>query len=211
MAITTYAELQAEAANFLDRTDLTAEIPTFIATAEKQMDRTLRARELITRATATLDEEYEALPLDFAEMQRLYISNTSPKVELTGMGQTALIQRYPGTSTGRPVAYAIVGTELQFAPAPDSSTAYTIELTYFSKLSSFALSDSNTTNVVLEQHPDVYLYATMLEAAKYLMDDRAIARWKPLRDEEILLINQAAQDALTGGSLVMRHGMRGIA
>lgn len=211
MAITTYSELQTAVANWLDRTDLTSRIPEFISLAELQLDRTLRARELISRATATLDEEYEALPNNFAEMQRLYITNTSPKIELTGMAPTALVQRYPATDAGRPVAYAIVGTELQFAPKPDSTSTYTIELTYFSKVSALALSDSNTTNVVLDQHPDVYLYAALLEGAKYLMDDRGIARWKPLRDEEILLANQAAQDALTGGSLVMRHGMRGIA
>ena len=44
MAITTYVELQAAAANWLVRADLTTRIPEFIALAEARLNRTLRAR-----------------------------------------------------------------------------------------------------------------------------------------------------------------------
>jgi hypothetical protein len=44
MAITTYAELQAAAANWLVRGDLTARIPEFITLAEARLNRVLRAR-----------------------------------------------------------------------------------------------------------------------------------------------------------------------
>ena len=38
MALTNYTELQAEVANFLNRDDLTAAIPTFIRLAEAKMN-----------------------------------------------------------------------------------------------------------------------------------------------------------------------------
>ena len=46
MALATYADLQGEIASWLRRADLSAEIPTFIALAEAQMNRRLRVRPL---------------------------------------------------------------------------------------------------------------------------------------------------------------------
>lgn len=210
MAITTYAELQSAAANWLDRSDLTSRLPEFITIAEAGLDRTLRARELISRATATLDEEYENLPRDFAQEIRLYLTSTSPTIQLKAMSPASLVQQFPNGSSGTPRAYAIVGPQIQFAPKPDASASLTMELTYYSKLSFFALSDSNTTNVILDQHPDVYLYATLAEAAPFLMDDKAAERYVGLREAAVSRANQATDDASYGGTLQMQHGMRNV-
>lgn len=211
MAISTYAELQTAVANWLDRTDLSARIPEFITIAEVGLDRTLRARELISRATATVDEQYENLPRDFAQEIRLYLTSTSPTVQLKSMSPASLVQQFPNSSAGTPRAYAIVGPQIQFAPQPDASASITMELTYYSKVSSFALSDSNTSNVILDQHPDVYLYATLAEAAPFLMDDKAAQRYVNLREAAVARANEANDDASYGGTLSMQHGLRNIA
>ena len=44
MALSTYTELKASVADWLNRTDLTSVIPDFIALAEAQIERTLRTR-----------------------------------------------------------------------------------------------------------------------------------------------------------------------
>ena len=54
MAITTYATLQTAIANFLARSDLTAQIPDFITMAEARMNRELETRAQEKRSTATL-------------------------------------------------------------------------------------------------------------------------------------------------------------
>jgi len=67
MALSTYTELKASVADWLNRTDLTTIIPDFIALAEAQIERTLRTRQMIVRTTASIDTEYSAVPADFLE------------------------------------------------------------------------------------------------------------------------------------------------
>lgn len=209
MAITTYAELVTATATWLDRQDLSARIPEFIALAEAGLDRTLRSRELISRVTASLNEQYENLPRDFAQEIRLYLTSTTPTIQLKAMSPAALVQQFPSNSQGTPRAYAIVGPQMQFAPIPDSTANLTIELTYYTKVSAFALSSTNTSNVILDQHPDVYLYATLSEAAPFLMDDKAAERFVTLREAAVQRANRATDDASYGGTLQMSHGIRG--
>ena len=54
MAFTTYTELKASVADYLARTDLTAQIPDFITLAEKRLKRDLRIRQMLKVVTATM-------------------------------------------------------------------------------------------------------------------------------------------------------------
>jgi hypothetical protein len=82
MALTTYTELKASVADWLNRTDLTSVVPDFIALAEAQIERTLRTRQMIVRATASIDTEYSAVPADFLETKSIKL-NTNPVTALT--------------------------------------------------------------------------------------------------------------------------------
>ena len=77
MAITTYAELQTAVSNWLDRTDLTARAPEFIALAEASMQRDIRHYSMEARAALTIDGRYEDLPADWSETIRVEISKNS--------------------------------------------------------------------------------------------------------------------------------------
>ena len=167
MSISTYAELKTAIGNFLARSDLTDQIPNFILLAEARLSRELETRDQEKRATATLTsgDEFIALPTDMREIREIKL-NTSPNVVLEYKSPTALDTTYTG-STGKPLAYSIVGGELKIRPIPDDS--YTAEIIYIGSLS--ALSDSNTTNVMLTRHPDAYLSGSLVEAYTYLMDE----------------------------------------
>jgi hypothetical protein len=67
MALSTYAELKASVADWLNRSDLTSAITDFVSLAESQMERDLRTRQMIVRANATVNTEYSALPDDYLE------------------------------------------------------------------------------------------------------------------------------------------------
>jgi hypothetical protein len=77
MSISTYAELQTAVANFLARSDLTAQIPDFIALAEGRMSRELETRSQEKRATATLTtgDEFIALPTDMREIREVKLKH----------------------------------------------------------------------------------------------------------------------------------------
>ena len=152
MALSTYTELKASVADWLNRTDLTSVIPDFIALAEAPLERTLRTRQMIVRATASIDTEYSAVPGDFLETKSIKL-NTNPVTALTFESVDALDDLKSTTyiSAGKPQYFSIVGGQIRVLPVPDNT--YTAELIYYAKLSK--LSSTNATNWLLTQAPDV--------------------------------------------------------
>jgi hypothetical protein len=175
MAITSYSTLQTTVGDWLNRSDLTTVIPDFITLAEAQFNRTLRHRKMVERATATLDTEYSAMPADWLESIRYQI-NTNPitVMEFVSPDQAALLKGAYSTS-GKPIFYSQIGQQFQVIPAPDSGSAYTGELTYYAKIP--ALSAGNTSNWLLVDSPDIYLYGALLQSAPYLQDDQRLSVW----------------------------------
>lgn len=175
MAITSYSTLQTTVGDWLNRSDLTTVIPDFITLAEAQFNRTLRHRKMVERATATLDTEYSAMPADWLESIRYQI-NTNPitVMEFVSPDQAALLKGAYSTS-GKPIFYSQIGQQFQVIPAPDSGSAYTGELTYYAKIP--ALSAGNTSNWLLVDSPDIYLYGALLQSAPYLQDDQRLNIW----------------------------------
>lgn len=202
MALSTYTELKSSVADWLNRTDLTNAIPDFIALAEAQIERTLRTRQMIVRATASIDTEYSAVPADFLETKSIKL-NTNPVTALAFETIDALDSLKSTTyiSPGKPHFFSIVGGQIRVLPVPDST--YTAELIYYAKLSK--LSGSNATNWLLTQAPDVYLYGSLMQAAPYLKDDSRIPVWAAIYTRGLEEL-QIADDrgATSGGAIMMR-------
>ena len=202
MALTTYAELKTSIGDWLNRSDLTSVIPDFISLAEAQIERTLRARQMIVRANASFDAQYGAVPADFLETKSLKLTSTNPQTPLEFLSIDALDQKAAEyTASGRPRFFGVVGGQFRIVPTPDAN--YTTELTYYAKLSK--LSNSNTSNWLLSSSPDIYLYGSLLQAAPYLQDDARIQTWATLY-ERALNDLQTADDrgASSGGALLTR-------
>jgi hypothetical protein len=196
MAITTYAELQTSIADFLNRDDLTSAIPTFIDLAEAQMQREIRHYKMMQRSTAPIDTRYSALPSGWLETVRFHIvGDQSYRLELTSMDDMLQL-REKDSATGRPTHYAHIGSSLEVYPTPDES--YTAELLYYEKLP--ALSDSNTSNWLLEQAPDAYLYGALLQSAPYLRDDGRAQVWTSFYAGAVASVNNESDRARFGGS-----------
>ena len=178
MAITSYSTLQTSIGDWLNRSDLTSVIPDFITMAEAQFNRVLRHRKMVERATATLDSEYSAMPADWLESIR-YQLNTNPitVMEFVSPDQAAVLKGAYSTS-GKPIFYSQIGQQFQVIPAPDSGSAYTGELAYYAKIP--ALSSGNTSNWLLVDSPDIYLYGSLLQSAPYLQDDQRLGVWSAI-------------------------------
>ena len=174
MAISTYSELKTAIASWLDRSDLTDIIPDFIALAETRHKRDFKIRRMETRVTANTiaDTEYYTLPDNYVAMRNIKL-NTDPKTPLDFLTPEIMDRLNAGSSTGKPKAYSIKGNDIQLRPIPDG--VYEIEIAYYKHFT--ALSDSNTTNDMLTNHHDAYLYGALVEAEPYLMNDKRIDVW----------------------------------
>ena len=197
MALTTYDELKASIADFLNRDDLTSVIPDFITMAEAEMQRRIRHWRQEKRSTAELDTQYSAIPADFLEVISFHISSGDYKsLELISRAQMQDRRYRSGDTSGKPAFYAITAGEIEVYPTPDGT--YTAELYYYSRIP--ALSASNTSNWVLEYFPDAYLYNSLVHSAPYLKEDARITTWAALYQSAVDAINAVSDQTKFGGS-----------
>jgi hypothetical protein len=197
MAITTYDELKAAVADFLNRDDLATSAATFISLAEAGMQRSLRHWRMEKRANAVIDTQYSAIPADFLQVIRFHItSGTTRPLEL--ISQSELLERKANTSNtlGGPSYYAMTAGEIEVFPVPDGD--YDAELHYYSEVP--ALSAANPTNWVLEYFPDLYLYGALVHSAPYLKEDERTQVWAALYRSAIDAINEDSERGKFGGS-----------
>ena len=197
MAITTYTELKAAVADFLNRDDISATVPTFISMAESRMDSDIRHWRQEKRSTAELDTQYSAIPADFVEVIRMYITSGDTKpLELISQGELLDRKRKNLNTSGSPSYYAITAGEIEVFPVPDGT--YDLELYYVSSIP--ALSDSNASNWLLEHYPSVYLYGSLIHSASYLKEDARAQTWAALYQSSVDAINAESERSKFGGS-----------
>lgn len=166
MGLSTYSELQAAVADWLERSDLVARTPDFIALAEAQINRALRQREMMRRSTAVISDPFSAVPIDLAEARLITLSDGAEEWELAPATPEQIGGFATGGAIGRPRFWSLVGGEFRYYPAPDRS--YEARLLYLRKTP--PLTSAAPTNWLLTNHPDVLLFGALKEAGPFLQD-----------------------------------------
>lgn len=199
MAINSFTTLKSAIANWLDRDDLSDQLPDFISLNEALFNRVLRIRPMetiVTNATVSGTKAYD-LPTGYVQMREIHL-DTSPVTSLQYISPEMLYRVWAGSSSGKPDSYSIIGDKIYFGPTPDSAYNYT--MTYYKTFD--ALSDSNTTNWVILNAPDVYLYGALLQAEPFLQNDQRIPVWeRGLRQALSDLQSQDDKDRHSGSQL----------
>jgi hypothetical protein len=182
MSITNNSTLLTAIDAWLARSDLTSYTPTFVQLAEQRIYHgsddpeypadPLRVREMETEIDYTITGAAVATPDGFLEAKRLYLNDNTDQSPLAMVSPEQLKTDYPLGATGRPQAFTVVGSEIQFGPTPD--TTYSAKLLYYKKPDPLA---TTTTNAILTAYPAVYLYAALLEAHPFMKDDGRIPLW----------------------------------
>jgi hypothetical protein len=201
----TYSGLKASIADWLMRGDLTAAIPDFIAMAEADMSRRLAAeddngappREMIAYAQSPISQEFETTPADFMGARAAFLDGATAPLDYTTVEDIARRKALYPSSTGNPTAYTALGAMFQFWPAPAAEIQ--INLFYVQRIAS--LNGSITTNWLLTQHPDCYLFASLMQSAPYLKNDDRVAVWQSRYDRTIASIRLAGRRAQMGSYL----------
>ena len=162
--ITDYASLQTAIATTLHRNDLTALIPVFIADAEERIYNDIRIQAMEASYSQAIASGVVAIPAGFLEWKFLYVDSAH---KLTRKSAEWIYTNYPTRAAeGTPVFFAREGGSLIFGPYP--TDGLTVKGLYYKRLP--ALSDSNTTNWLIENAPDLLRYAALTEAAVHTRD-----------------------------------------
>lgn len=200
MAIVDYASLQTAIASRIDRADQATAIQDAIDAATMRLSREFRLFDQEVRASDVADDEYTVLPNDFGGMKTLKIDGKNSEYY-----SLELFQRYVDRvyTTTKPI-YTIVDQQLRIFPAPTETATVALEMVYFQRLAELA-TDTGT-NWVLNDHPDVYLAASMVEIQLHLKDAQAAEMWegrtKQLAEQAIVA---SRRRRFPGGSLVIRR------
>ncbi len=194
MALSNYTDLQAICADFLNRSDLTDIIKDWIKMAEAEFNRVLRTREMAVRTRSPLSTQYVKLPPDFIGMRNIELI-TDPITPLEYRNPHTLDIHRSNDATGKPLYYSVIQDNLEFAPVPDSE--YTLEIVYYQKVPALSV---HTTNWLLDNHPDAYIYGTLLQSPVYLGHDERISLWLGRYNQIIEQITTSDQKASFSGS-----------
>ena len=197
MAITTYSELQASIANWLNRDDLTAVIPDFIALAEARISRDLRHWSQEKRVITDANERYENLPNDVLEVRQVQLTGGGLITSISSMDMER--KRSENNAAGKPRHMRLTADQIEFYPTPDSS--YSVTMLYYGRIP--ALTNLEPTNWLLRDAPDVLLYGSLLQSAPYLADDARITVWAGLYQTAIDALNTENEKARVAGPLSM--------
>jgi hypothetical protein len=181
MALSTYAELKASVASWLERSDMTTVIVDCVTLAEARLNRELGAVEVDGALTGVVDSrELDISALSIVEPIELWVADPGSEDEREVQMQSPSTMAYDDTS-GPPQQWVMATSSALKLDRP-CDQAYAFRFHYRQR---FALSDSATTNWLLTNHPDIYLAACLMWGAGYQEAFPNGSVWKSILDEQV--------------------------
>jgi len=185
----TYGELRTAIAGYLHRTDLAAEIITFVTRAEQRIGRDLRIVENRIQATITPSSGVAALPTRMAEIRRIS----------TGSGATLRILKAVsahaandfGTS-GNAIAYYL-SDKIYLLPSADTD----IDIDYYEYPEPLVGSADSATRPILTRYENLYIDGAVTEGHLFLQNYEAYTIHSGRYTASVHQANKAAAEANT--------------
>lgn len=182
--IANYTDLKALLSEWLGRTGdttLDGRADAFIQLFEAEFtsDPEMRTFEMEEVDTHTITAAASALPTGFLEMIRLQVAGVTnvPNRVLTYITpqRAALLDaQQASNSAGASKFYTVLAGQIFLCPQKYAPTGALLEMAYYK----FApLSVTNTTNWLLTNYPNIYLYGSLMQAAAYIDDKDTVAQW----------------------------------
>lgn len=200
MALDTYSDLKTRIADWINKSNLTSYIPDFIRLAEADAFRRLRIRKMEALGTGTLSVG-DALDLSteltrFAKLKSVAITVSGEYRILNYLSPQQYLQYYAVQQNGIPQDYTQIGDKLHFGKTPSDAYAYSIW--YYQKFE--ALSDSVSSNWLLANAPDVYLFGALKQTAPFLKNDQRLATWGALYEQALAGLEMESLEDRPGGT-----------
>ena len=176
MALDTYANLQTAILNRIDMggdSEMVAAVPDFITVAEAEIVRWAKVVWLEKRDTLTATTAFVDLPADFNGFRAVQLEYQNQRFSVMQVSPDMLDLIEPSNVTDIPQYYAVHAEQVEFRPAPASGTDF--DVTYYFKPT--VLSDSNTSNEILVNAPDLLFYRSLAEAYDHIQNEGMAAKY----------------------------------
>ena len=186
MSLSSYSDIQNAISTWLNRQDLDAKIPDFITLCEADLQRNvIHEMGMSNRDVMTSYNGYITLPDDF---NGVISFKGTQRIKFVTLNQ---FDSYDNPSAGDPSEYTLSGGRAYLGPNPPVDGSQ-FTLTYKVKIDLLRFGP----NWILENHPDAYLYGSLIHAEPYIVEDERVPLWKSyydkiIRDIELDGIRQA--------------------
>lgn len=204
MALSTYGDLKTAVANWLERSDLTAVIPDFIALARSKAFRgdaaagvePLRIQPMVSSATVTITAGVGSLPARWLEFLSLrWTGQDGPQLRFVpAQSFWSYAAAYENVST--PQYYTVEGSSLR-VQTTGNTTVSTVYYAAFSDLTA-----DTDTDWILTNAPQVWLHGALAEAASYIGDDARQAKEATAFAGAVAALNRSDRRARHSGAVL---------
>lgn len=187
-----YGQLRTTVKDWLNRPDISDSlIKDFISLAERKIFRQLRSpmNEKVALVTLAAEEEYILVPSNLLELKEFTVNNVSYKFQPQNIWQSTK-PKYTYTR--------ILGS---YYTSPTMQPSDKISLNYYYDAS--GMNDDDESNNILRTCPDLYLYAALVQAESFLINDERIQLWKELYDSTLNDVNIGFRNMDYRGNLVV--------
>jgi len=201
VVINSFDTLCAATADWLNRADLTDQIPAFITLTTAQFNRELRLRDMMIRADTTSDQENVQLPDDWLEHYSLVLDPgtppqspgwTNPPLRYMSEKESNALKQKNFGGTGQVTGYTVIGNMIELVLPPGADVD--LKMVYYQRIPD--LSTTVQTNWLLAKSPDLYLYSTLMQASPYLKDDDRMQVWGNTRQALMEMVRMESEAAL---------------
>jgi hypothetical protein len=176
----TYSSLKSDIASWLQRSDLTAIIPSLVTLAHAEIDSEVRGSIREDDRILTLTNGTAELPTDFRRLLNVSIEGM-PLIPIERQGLDGVTPQ-----AGQPRYYRIIQNIIEVYPTPAADTDMTI--IYERSLPVLELDDD--TNEVLDRFPALYLYGALKHSAPFLVEDERLPVWGALYVDQLTKANK---------------------
>jgi hypothetical protein len=207
VALDSYSGLKQSVIDHLDSPELVDFVDDFIDVAEARHRREIRTRAMLVLDTLAINDgdRYVNLPADFLDLKYIRILNPNTGYSarrylpaVTQMSEHEITE----VSTNRPQRprYFSVNAQIEFDSEADQD--YTAEVLYYANIT--ALSGVDTSNQLLIDAPDVYLYSSLSASAPFLLNDERIGTWESLYTSGRDALNMHERKSVRSGPQIVR-------
>lgn len=193
MALDNYANLRQSIKKWSHREDIDEFSADCIAMAEQEMfygQVPFRLPEMMSEQISALSTKTLALPADCIEIFNVSIEIDGTYYRMQSIPKSRLRD---DAETGQPCFYSLT-SQIEFDVTPDK--AYNLKIEYYKKPT--ALSDENTTNIILQKYPTAYLFGGLSAAFSYAGEEDKMNSYALRMRDVISKANTDANNFLFG-------------
>ncbi len=202
-----YSEIKTTFTGILNRRDITpTQINTFLNLGLQYVQRKLRVPPMEKTMAFTCDgNRLIPIPGDFLEAIALFTDDTVSvnKLEKRDLQTVLRASHNPGSAT----MYHRYGSNFMVAPVP--AAGIVLYVNYYADAT--ALSADTDHNWITDAMPSVLVYAALMYAADFFLDDRKTAFSQTLIEDMSDVQEMANRDELTNGTMSPVLNMDGYA